>query len=435
MVEVELTPSAAAAPVARPRVVEQRFVQLGLLVQVVGVGGVIGYGLLTGVRSRWYWGVVVIGLLVGAVGALLPWERWRESGRDQLWLVAFDGINALLLAVMMATSGGVASPVRGFLFASAVYAAIAYETLMARVVLTMMAAAYVGVAVVVSPAPPVATVIVELAVAATIAIMVRYVTARLALEEEAHRRLDAIDELRHHVIETASHELRTPVTVIAGLSTTLRTRGATLDDDRRDVLLARLDENAAALVGVVDVLLDLGRLRSGVLAPQVETVRLRDEVERAVDRLAPVLGRHPVTIDVDDVLVATDRVLLTRVLENLLVNVSRHTPAGTAAHVTAQQTGAAVHVVVRDDGPGIETARLRELGGAFDRAGRSSTAPDRGLGLGLTLVSEMLGALGSALRLASGPGEGTRASFELPLVAGRTSTSSHPPAEPRAAAS
>ncbi len=213
---------------------------------------------------------------------------------------------------------------------------------------------------------------------------------------------------------TLSHELRTPVTITAGLADTLGTRWDQLPGHRRRELVDRLSANARALREVVDVLLDLGRLQAGALRASPDVVDLGALARRVVGRLDSMLEAHPTDVHVrGPTAVAGDERLLDRVLENLLTNVTRHTPPGTTVRIDVVTDAGCVRVSIADDGPGMDEATLARLGSRLTAAD-TDTRGTRGLGLGLCLASEIVQAHGGELRAHCAPSAGTTLWFELP---------------------
>jgi signal transduction histidine kinase len=124
----------------------------------------------------------------------------------------------------------------------------------------------------------------------------------------------------------------------------------------------------------------------------------------------------------DDLWVQADPALLAHVVENLVGNAARHTPAGTRVQIGARRDGDDVELVVADDGPGIDEADLPHVLERFFRAGEATTRTPGGLGLGLALSQEILAAHGRSIEVASVAGSGARFSFRLdasPPPAGR----------------
>lgn len=237
-----------------------------------------------------------------------------------------------------------------------------------------------------------------------------YARDRATLEQ-----LQQLDERTQDFVSTVSHELRTPLTVISGLGTLLESRWDGLDADQRTELLERIDANAERLGVMVRSLLDSSALEHGDLDLELGEVGLAALLADVADRLTSLLADHPVTVDVPAQLtVRVDAALLEHVVENLLTNVAKHTPAGTAVTITARRVGDRVAVTVADRGPGIPEADLPHVLERFYRGGAPTRRETGGLGLGLALARQIVEAHGGPLTVTSAPGRGTSFRFTVP---------------------
>lgn len=246
--------------------------------------------------------------------------------------------------------------------------------------------------------------------------------ARAYREDQATTaELQRLEQRTQDFISTVSHELRTPLTVVQGLGATLEERWAELDADRREDLLRRIDANADRLATMVTRLLDTSQLSRGGLRVVATDVALAPWLHGALDRLGEVLSDHTVEVDVDpDLRVAVDQDLFEHVTDNLLVNLARHTPAGTAARLRAELAGDRVVVVLEDDGPGIDEQDLPHVLERFYRGGDTShRVHTRGLGLGLALAAEVVRAHGGQLTAATGDSGGAAFRFDVPRATHR----------------
>ncbi len=238
--------------------------------------------------------------------------------------------------------------------------------------------------------------------------------------EEEHRmveRLSELDRLKSDFLATISHELRTPVTVIQGVGMTLERVWSTLDEATLRGMLGGLTQHARDLEEVVTSLLDFSRLESGAAAAHLQAVDLSGLVDSSVQQAADVMGGlQEVELDLRPGIRANaDPALVHRVIGHLLQNAVRHTPPGTPIRVETRVDGGAAVVSVTDRGPGIPPDELPHLTERFYRGGDINTRP-RGLGLGLSLVDEMVKMMGSSLAVDSAPGWGSRFEFRLELA-------------------
>jgi signal transduction histidine kinase/DNA-directed RNA polymerase specialized sigma24 family protein len=247
----------------------------------------------------------------------------------------------------------------------------------------------------------------------------RFEDQRRSMERTAE-----LDGMKSDFLSNISHELRTPLTVIAGVGRTLEESSDILPEEERRDLLARLNANAATLDNMVSELLDFGRLETGQLYLAPVDFDLGELLHAVTDRLASLFREHTVEVDVEDGLIANaDPLLIERVLENLLTNAAKYSPAGSRVRVSGTTQGQEVVVAVGDDGPGIPPDELEHIGERFFRGGDVNTRSTRGTGLGLALISEILDLHATYLEVESELGAGSTFRFRL-LRAGEIGQSS-----------
>ncbi|HVL89944.1 MAG TPA: ATP-binding protein [Actinomycetota bacterium] len=236
---------------------------------------------------------------------------------------------------------------------------------------------------------------------------------RFSAERRAVQHLAHLDRLKDEFISTASHELRTPVTVVEGMGLTLAWKWDALDDRTRRELLERMNLNAHRLSRIVTSLLDFSRMESGAEA-DIQPVQLRPLIDECTTRLGAMLSGHGVQVRVRrDVMVRADPMLLDSVMENLLANAAKHTPAGTTVRIAAGTVNGAVVVTVADNGPGIAAEDLPRLGERFFRPASQSGYLAPGTGLGLAFVQGALKLHASKLQIECPPTGGAVFSFAL----------------------
>lgn len=239
------------------------------------------------------------------------------------------------------------------------------------------------------------------------------------------------DALKSALLQSVSHDFRTPLSTIRASVGTLRTDG--LARPQADAVEA-IDREVAYLDRLVANLLDLSRIEAGVLQPDREAFDLVDLVERTLDRFAPVLGARPVTVEVADGLVEADGTFLDAILANLVENVVRHTPPDAAVRLRSVADGSAVRLTVEDAGAGVPDRELERLFEKFYRApsGRR-TARREGLGIGLAVVRGLAEATGGAVSAGRSELGGLAITIELPRAAPREAAGDAPIAVARPA--
>jgi two-component system sensor histidine kinase KdpD len=223
----------------------------------------------------------------------------------------------------------------------------------------------------------------------------------MELAQETRLQAEA-ERLRHSILASLSHDLRTPLAGLVGLADTLALAQPPLPAPHAETAHALRDQ-ARALAEMVDKLLELARLTQGRQPLHLEWQPLEEIVGAAIRRLGPALNAHPVQLDLDPALplLEFDAVLIERVLGNLLDNAARHAPPGTPLAVEARVQGEVAEIGVRDAGPGFADAALADA---------SATQ-----GLGLAICQAIVAAHGGSLRRENLPQGGARVRFTLPL--------------------
>jgi two-component system sensor histidine kinase KdpD len=211
------------------------------------------------------------------------------------------------------------------------------------------------------------------------------------------------DVLKTALIDSVSHDLRTPLASIRATAGGLADPDLAWTDSARREAASVIDSEAARLDRLVSGVLDLSRIASGALHPDLEPHELWAVVEPTVDRMRPILGERDVTVAVPDDLppVLADAVLLDIVVTNLLDNIAAHTPATASVDVRARLGDEGrVGLVVADSGGGVRPDQLPTLFERFRRAGPGREGSRRGLGIGLSVVRGLVEAMGGEVSAA-----------------------------------
>jgi signal transduction histidine kinase len=249
--------------------------------------------------------------------------------------------------------------------------------------------------------------------------------AALAHEQAATEHLRALDDLKSGFLQAVSHDLRTPLSSVLGIALTLERGADGLRPDDAADLIARLSANARKLDRLLTDLLDLDRLARGTLTPQRHEVDLGELCRRSVHE-AGVAAEHPVVVDAERLWLAVDGPKVERIVENLLVNAARHTPAGTTIWVRLHPMASGALLAVEDDGPGVPPQLREQIFQPFHQ-GRSNSGRDSGSGIGLALVARFATLHGGQAWVEDRPGGG--ASFRVYLPGGQPAEAAHPHAE------
>ena len=232
------------------------------------------------------------------------------------------------------------------------------------------------------------------------------------LEDVTH--LSEVNRLKSEFIAAASHELRTPLTSVQmGIHLLLEDTTGTLDDRQREILQV-CREDSARLDRLMRELLDLSKIESGAVVPQLVTTRPATLLADAVQPLRLQVEARGVRVDVDAPAdlphVAVDRSQIERVIANLVTNAMRATRAGGRITVAAVRRGDEVAISVTDTGTGIPRDSLPRIFEPFVQVPQASGG---GAGLGLTISRQIVEAHGGRLTVQSEPARGSTFTFNV----------------------
>jgi signal transduction histidine kinase len=238
--------------------------------------------------------------------------------------------------------------------------------------------------------------------------------------EESNRRLTELDQAKSRLFANISHELRTPLTLlIAPLENLLHRLEGGLDPDTRQLLLV-MRANAMRLLKLINDLLDLVRLDSGVMQVKREPVALSDFL-RGLASAARQLAEDrqlrlesEVAADVGRVMIDRDK--LEKVILNLQFNALKFTPSGGQVKLQAVKEGELLVIRVSDTGMGIAERDLPNVFNRFWQADNSSQRKFQGVGIGLALVKELTEVQGGKVSVQSQEGQGTTFTVSLPYL-------------------
>ena len=232
--------------------------------------------------------------------------------------------------------------------------------------------------------------------------------------------LEELDRLRAEFLGMVSHELRTPLAAIKGSTATVLGASPPLNPVELHQFFRVIDAQADHMRGLVGDLLDAGQIDAGMLSVWPEAADVAGLVEQARKALLNTGGTHPVLVDLPEDLprVLADGPRIVQVLNNLLANAARHSPASLPVRVTAARDGPHVAVTVSDEGRGVPAEQLPRLFRKYTGPGDDDATPGlRGSGLGLAICKGLVEAHGGRIRAESGgPGQGTRFTFTLPVA-------------------
>jgi two-component system sensor histidine kinase KdpD len=237
---------------------------------------------------------------------------------------------------------------------------------------------------------------------------------------ERSSRLEASREnerLRIALLDSVTHDLRTPLTAIRAAATTMVSEPDLPQAERAD-LAAVVDEESARLDRLIGQAVEMAQLDAATVQVHTRPQDVRELIETTLEEMRPVLRDRAVEVTVGNDLsrAPMDRDLVHRVLRHLIENAVKYTPGGSPIRVSAAKDEYRLLVTVADRGPGIEPGEQPFVFDKFFR-GRKQRGQVAGTGMGLAIVKAILEAHGGGIELASQAGKGTRFTFWLPLAA------------------
>jgi signal transduction histidine kinase len=234
----------------------------------------------------------------------------------------------------------------------------------------------------------------------------------------ANEQLTELDRLKDDFVSTVSHELRTPLTSIRAFSEILLDNPDLTSHERERYLRIVVDETER-LTRLINQILELSKLESGIAEWSVGEVDIADAVRASVAETGQLFGengaRLRVNVQPDLPFVVADRDRVIQVMLNLLSNAAKFCDqAAGQVEVDAYAEDRRVRVDVRDNGPGIEPQDQKVIFDKFRQGSVTRMDRPRGTGLGLPISRQIIEHLGGALWVHSVPSRGATFSFTLP---------------------
>lgn len=238
---------------------------------------------------------------------------------------------------------------------------------------------------------------------------------RLRDAEQQAKLVAESERLSKTLLNSISHEIRTPIAAITSAAGNLAEACAAGAGEFERSMVGEIQEAARRLNRLVGNLLSMTRLESGHVKAKLDWCDVADLVQVTVKELQKDLARHKVTVAVANglPLVRMDFVLMQQVLTNLLLNAAVHTPSGTAVQVNASVEANTLALIVADNGPGLPPDALPLI---FDKFYRAPAAPAGGTGLGLAIVKGFVEAHGGQVKAENRPSGGAVFTIRLPLA-------------------
>ena len=240
---------------------------------------------------------------------------------------------------------------------------------------------------------------------------------RIADEARAAEVARQGDALKTSLLQSVSHDFRTPLAVIRAAAGSLDSDSALSPEDRHANTQA-IEREVEYLNALVANLLDMSRIEAGVLRPDVELYDLDDALTQAIARVRPRLGGRRLELEIGPAVVRVDAVFLDAAVANVLDNAIKYTPADACIRVaTAIPDGSTVRLTIEDSGDGVAEEALPHLFDKFYRAPGARGGSRGGLGIGLAVVRGLMEATGGRVTARRSGIGGLAIDIDLPLAA------------------
>ncbi len=225
-------------------------------------------------------------------------------------------------------------------------------------------------------------------------------SSALSAQRQAVRAAEAANASKTRFVAAASHDLLQPLNAARLFASALEARAQHLPELTE--LTTRIEDSMRAAEELLNDLLDIARLDSGALKPNLSEFAVADLLQELQRQYAPLAQARGLSLRVIHcrAVVRSDRVLLRRIVQNYLSNALRYTEHGGVAIGCRRQAGSVI-ITVYDTGPGIDATKQREIFTEFNRLGRASPWGEKGLGLGLSICERLAHLLEHRLTLSS----------------------------------
>ena len=256
------------------------------------------------------------------------------------------------------------------------------------------------------------------AIMLAVGLIISRLKRNVRLQADAQAKLEAAaqtERIRSTLLASISHDLRTPLAVMTGASSSLAERGERMSAQERQALARSIYGQARDMSERVAKLLQMTRLEAGGITLERDWDSIASIAGAVLARLREPLVGHRVVLELpeDLPLVRVDAALIDQVLANLLENAARHTPRDTVIRLRARREASELVVSVEDYGPGLPPGDIERVFAKFEHA--AAEGKTRGMGLGLAICRAIVGLHGGRIWAEKVPNAGCAFRFTLPI--------------------
>ncbi|HVX65864.1 MAG TPA: CHASE2 domain-containing protein [Bryobacteraceae bacterium] len=239
----------------------------------------------------------------------------------------------------------------------------------------------------------------------------QFVSVRLALRRSQDETV-RYQQAMHFV----THEMRTPLTAIQGSSELIGRYN--LSDEKRKQMAELIHSESKRLARMIETFLSVERLSAGQIALKKDVFEAREVLAACVERARPLAERKQIRLvdgRLDAAEVTGDRELMEYAIYNLLTNAVKYSPAETSVTAAAEAAGGWLRISVRDQGIGMEQHEIKKIFQKFYRTERAVASGEKGVGIGLSIVEQIVTHHGGRVEVDSSPGRGSCFTLVLPV--------------------
>jgi two-component system, OmpR family, sensor histidine kinase KdpD len=229
--------------------------------------------------------------------------------------------------------------------------------------------------------------------------------------------LEATEKLQAALLNSISHDLRTPLVSVIGVLSSLQEEGMNLDDATKSNLIQVAREQAEYLNHTITNLLDVSRVEAGVMKISRQLSAVQDLIGAALEQMGSRIRNYPVTIEIPEEIpfISVDFGLIVQTFVNVLDNTLKYSPANSPIDIKARQVGNNISIEIADRGIGIPPDDLSHVFDKFYRLQKPNNVP--GTGLGLSICKGIIEAHSGHIFAHNRPGGGTIINIILPITA------------------
>ncbi len=231
-------------------------------------------------------------------------------------------------------------------------------------------------------------------------------------------------DLYNTMLNSLSHELRTPISTIIGSVDMIKGNPNKLTDQDRTELINEIELAGLRLDSQVGNLLDMSRLEAGVLQPKMDWCDLNELIYKVVDEVKEGRPEREIQFDANDdlPLFRTDQGLVSQAVRNILQNAIQHTPTDTIVKIKVERTQEGFSIVITDNGKGFPDDQIHAV---FEKFYRLPHAASGGIGLGLSIVKGFAEVLSGSVKLENVPTGGAKFAIIIPAEASEMNKIGH----------